>query len=137
MAVFPAARDNSTLMMKTFIVPCILALSLLGASGLRVALAADPDADLKAQRPQHEQNLQAIESERLAFQRGLARREDACLKRFFSSRCIEEIRTEHLREMRSFDLRKETELQALRDIDAQIRARIRARRAEDKAGSSS
>ncbi len=39
--------------------------------------------------------------------------------------------------MRGFDLRKESELQALRDIDAEIRARVRARRAEDKSGTKS
>lgn len=124
-------------MSKTLILPCIVVVGLLGAVGNLAAQTADPDADLKAQRPQHEQTLEAIQAERLAFQRDLARREEVCLKRFFSSRCIEAIRNEHLREMRSFDLRKETELQALRDIDAEIRARVRARRAEGKSGDNS
>jgi hypothetical protein len=39
--------------------------------------------------------------------------------------------------MREFDLRKETELQALRDIEAEIRARNRSRRAEKKTESDS
>lgn len=117
----------------------MVAIGLLGAGGQALAQtqAVDPDAELKAKRPPHERNIAAIEAERLAFQRDLAQREQVCLKRFFSSGCIEQIRTEHLREMRSFDLRKETELQALRDIDAEIRARVRARRAEDKTGSGS
>jgi hypothetical protein len=34
--------------------------------------------------------------------------------------------------MREFDLRREAELQALRDIDAEIRARNRSRRIEKK-----
>jgi len=41
---------------------------------------------------------------------------------------METIRTDHLREMRSFDLRREAELQALRTIDAEIRSRARKRR---------
>ena len=95
-------------------------------------LPADPDADLRVKRPPHERLIEQIESERLQFQRDLARREEACLKRFFSSRCLDEIRAEHLKRMREFDLRKETELQALRDIDAEIRTRNRSRRAEKK-----
>ena len=81
--------------------------------------------------------MEQIESERLAFQRDLASREAACLKRFFSSRCLDEIRTEHLKRMREFDLRREAELQALRDIDAEIRARNRSRRTEKKSESGS
>ncbi len=88
----------------------------------------DPDADLKAQKPPHEQQLDQIERERKAFSRELAKREEECLKRFFSARCMETIRTDHLREMRSFDLRREAELQALRTIDAEIRHRARKRR---------
>jgi len=41
---------------------------------------------------------------------------------------MEEIRAEHLREMRTFDLRREKERQAIRDIEAELRARVRARR---------
>lgn len=124
-------------MNKILILPCVLALGLMTLSGQVAAQTADPDADLKAQRPPHERTIEAIEAERLVFQRDLARREEACLKRFFSSGCMDSIRSEHLREMRNFDLRKETEMQALRDIDAQIRSRIRARRAEGKSGSKS
>lgn len=124
-------------MNKILILPCVLALGLMALSGQVAAQTADPDADLKAQRPPHERTIEAIEAERLVFQRDLARREEACLKRFFSSGCMDSIRSEHLREMRNFDLRKETEMQALRDIDAQIRSRIRARRAEGKSGSKS
>lgn len=124
-------------MNKTLILPCVLAFALMVQGGQAAAQAADPDADLKAQRPPHELRIQAIEAERLVFQRDLARREEACLRRFFSSACMDSIRSEHLREMRNFDLRKETELQALRDIEAQIRSRIRTRRAEDKTGSKS
>jgi hypothetical protein len=39
--------------------------------------------------------------------------------------------------MREFDLRREAELQALRDIDAEIRARNRSRRTEKKSESGS
>ena len=124
-------------MSKTLILPCIVVLGLLGAVGDVVGQSSDPDADLKSRKPQHERAIEAIEAERLVFQRDLAQREEVCLKRFFSSRCIEDIRAEHLREMRGFDLRKESELQALRDIDAEIRARVRARRAEDKSGTKS
>jgi len=115
-------------MLKTLIFP--LSLMLAG-----LALAADPpdpDADLKAKKPPHELQVERIESERRAFQRDLAKREEACLKRFYSAGCIEEIRTEHLKSMREFDIRRETELQALRDIDAEIRKRSRERRAADR-----
>lgn len=115
-------------MLKTLIFP----LSVLFAGA---ALAAeppappDPDAELKAKKPPHEQQIDRIEFERRAFQRDLAKREEVCLKRFYSAGCIEEIRTEHLKAMRGFDIRRETELQALRDIDAEIRKRSRERRA--------
>jgi hypothetical protein len=136
MAVFRWARDN--LGMTTapifpfsrpsgFSILTALALLIFSAAGAALA-AADPDADLKAKRPAHEQMIEKIESERLAFQRDLAQREEACLKRFFSASCMEEIRAEHLREMRTFDLRREKERQAIRDIEAELRARVRARR---------
>jgi hypothetical protein len=115
-------------MFKTLIFP----LSLLIAGGALAQAPADPDADLKAKKPPHELQIDRIEFERRAFQRDLAKREEVCLKRFYSAGCIEEIRTDHLRSMRSFDVRRETELQALRDIDAEIRSRSRARRAEEK-----
>lgn len=113
----------------------MLASALAGAALAQTA--ADPDTDLKARRPPHERQVELIESERLAFQRDLASREEACLKRFFASRCLDEIRLEHLRRMREFDLRKEAELQALRDIESEIRARNRGRRAEKKTESGS
>jgi hypothetical protein len=46
---------------------------------------------------------------------------------------MEDIRTEHLREMRRFDLARESELQALRTIDAELRKLSRDRRMQDKA----
>lgn len=97
------------------------------------ALAADEtEAMLQAKRPAHEQALDRIGAQRLAFQRDLAKREEECLKRFISSGCMDDIRTEHMREMRRFDLEREVELQALRDIDAELRKISRARRIEDK-----
>ncbi len=115
-------------MLKTLIFP----LSLLLAGLSLAAEPPDPDADLKAKKPPHELQVERIEYERRAFQRNLAKREEACLKRFYSAGCIEEIRTEHLKSMRAFDIRRETELQALRDIDAEIRKRSRERRAADR-----
>lgn len=119
-------------MPKPLILPRSLILACLLVAAPLSGLPADPDADLRVKRPPHERLIEQIESERLQFQRDLARREEACLKRFFSSRCLDEIRAEHLKRMREFDLRKETELQALRDIDAEIRTRNRSRRAEKK-----
>lgn len=116
--------------------PVIFSLSLGLALGLLVSLAGlayaqgDPaDEALRAKKLPHEQALKAIEQERLAFQRALSIREQECFTRFFSSRCIDQVTTDHLREMRNFDLRREAELQALRDIDAQLRARGRDRKA--------
>ncbi len=113
--------------------PPIFALSLglafwLGA-GLAAAQDQPVDEDLRAKKVPHQQALKAIEQERLVFERELSIREQACLKRFFSARCLDEITTDHLREMRSFDLRREAELQALREIDAQLRVRSRERKA--------
>lgn len=117
-------------MPKPLILPRRLILASLLAGLPLPGLPADPDADLREKRPPHERLITQIESERLAFQRDLASREEACLKRFFSSRCLDAIRLEHQRRMRDFDLRKEAELQAIRDIDAEIRARNRNRRAD-------
>lgn len=119
-------------MPKPLILPRRLILASLLASLPLSGLPADPDADLREKRPPHERLIAQIESERLAFQRDLASREEACLKRFFSSRCLDEIRAEHLKSMREFDLRREAELQAIRDIDAELRSRNRNRRAEKK-----
>jgi hypothetical protein len=136
MAVFRWARDNlgmTTAPIFPFSRPLgfssltAFALLMFVAAGTAHA-AADPDADLKSKRPAHEQMIEKIESERLMFQRDLAQREEACLRRFFSASCMEEIRTEHLREMRTFDLRREKERQAIRDIEAELRARVRTRR---------
>ncbi len=117
-------------MLKT-IVP-----ALMLAFGLQVLGASDPQAVLAAKKVPFEQEIGRIEAERLVFQRDLAKREEQCLKRFFSASCLDDIRAEHLREMRGFDLRREVALQAMRDIEAKARAdtreeRIRAR--DDKA----
>jgi hypothetical protein len=80
----------------------------------------------------YEQQIKQIEAERLVFQRDLAKREEACLKRFFSASCLEDIRAEHLREMRGFDLRRESAMQAMRDIDAKARADERAARIRER-----
>jgi hypothetical protein len=90
--------------------------------------AADPDADLMARKPAHEQALKVIESERLEFQKAIALREEECLQRFLSGRCLDVIRTDYMTAMRGFDLRRENERQALRTIDAEIRQRVRERR---------
>ncbi|MFM8675853.1 MAG: hypothetical protein ACKOCR_00665 [Burkholderiaceae bacterium] len=124
-------------MPKPLILPRRLILASLLAGLPLSGLPADPDADPREKRPPHERLITQIESERLAFQRDLASREEACLKRFFSSRCLDKIRAEHLKRMREFDLRREAELQALRDIDAELRARNRSRRAEKKTESGS
>jgi len=136
MAVFLWARDNLEMSKQPIFSfsrpsgsPLLAALAaVLLMVGGHVGAATDPDADLKAKRPAHEQMIEKIESERLVFQRDLAQREEGCLKRFFSANCMEEIRTEHMREMRTFDLRREKERQAIRDIEAELRSRVRARR---------
>lgn len=96
------------------------------------AVPQDSDADLLSRKPVHEQRLKAIEQERRAFALALSKREEKCLAGFFSSSCLEGVRTDHLREMRRFDLLRETELQALRSVDAELRARSRARRVSEK-----
>lgn len=118
--------------MKTRIFALSLGLALGVLTGLAAAQSAQGqpgDDELRARKIPHEQALKTIEQERLGFQRELAAREEECLKRFFSSRCLDKVTTDHLREMRSFDLRREAELQALREIDAELRARSRERRA--------
>jgi hypothetical protein len=108
-----------------------LALGLCATLAMAQGQAPSPDldADLKAKKPPHEQALEQIERERVAFQREISQREQACLKRFFSANCLDKVTTDHLNGMRAFDLRREAERQALREIDAELRARSRERRA--------
>jgi hypothetical protein len=127
-------------MNKNSIFPCFFFLRArrsLGAWSLLIALsvptltafaAPDLDADLQSRKPVHEQALAVIEAERLEFQKAIAAREEECLQRFLSARCMDVIRTDYLSAMRSFDLRREQERQALRTIDAEIRQRTRERR---------
>lgn len=120
-------------MRKSLIFTLSMALGAMVALGTAKGQSGDPDADLRSQKPAHERALVTIEQERRVFAQDLARREEECLKRFFSARCMDDIRAEHLREMRGFDLRRETELQALRSIDAELRDRTRKRRVEKNA----
>jgi len=117
-------------MRKSLIFTLSMGLGAAVVSGVVHGQPADPDAELKAQKPAHEQALSVIERERRAFAQDLARREEECLTRFFTASCMDDIRAEHLREMRTFDLRREAELQALRTIDAELRDRTRKRRSE-------
>ena len=97
--------------------------------GAALAQAPDTDAQLRAKKIPHEQALGAIERERIEFLRVLAEREQNCFKRFFSARCLDQVTIDHLNAMRGFDLQREEQRQALREIDAQLRARGRERRA--------
>jgi hypothetical protein len=127
-------------MNKISIFPCFLSapcrrsvcawglLVFLSSIGLTAFAAPDPDADLQSRKPAHEQALVVIEAERLEFQKAIAAREEECLQRFLSARCMDVIRTDYLAAMRGFDLRREQERQALRTIDAEIRQRVRERR---------
>jgi hypothetical protein len=128
MAVFVGARDN-----RRMVFIRIFAFSLALALGLCATLARaqdqDPDAVLKARKPAHEQALARIEQERLTFARESSAREQACLQKFFSASCLDRLTADHLEGMREFDLRREAERQALREIDAELRARSRERRA--------
>lgn len=128
MAVFAAARDNPV-MAKHRIFSLSAGLALALAWGPVWAQNQDPDAALRAQKLPHEQAIEAIERERLEFQKALAKREEECLKRFFSANCLDKVATDHLSEMRAFDLRREAERQAIREIDAELRARSRERKA--------
>jgi hypothetical protein len=128
MAVFAVARDNP-IMVKRSIFSLSAGLALGLCATLAVAQSQDPDADLRAKKPTHEQALERLERERLAFQREISQREQACLKKFFSASCLDKVTTDHLQGMREFDLRREAERQALREIDAEIRARSRERKA--------
>jgi hypothetical protein len=115
--------------MKTSIFAFSLSLAFGLSAGVVSAQGHKPDEDLRAKKLPHEQALKTIEQERRDFERALSMREQECLKRFFSSSCLDKVTTDHLREMRSFDLRREAELQALREIDAELRARSRERKA--------
>jgi hypothetical protein len=106
----------------------------LTSAGPALAQAAQMGvAALTAQKPALEAKLDQVEADRLAFRRDLAAREETCLARFFSGHCIDQIRSEFLTEMRRFDLRREEVLQAIRSIDAEIRALSRADRLKDPA----
>lgn len=119
--------------MKIFLFALGLMVSALVQASPVAAPSADPsDEALKARRPALQQQLAEIDGARRAFQIDLARREEACLKRFFSARCMDQIRQEHLEQMRSFDLQREAALQGLRDIDATLRDRSRQRRLAEK-----
>ncbi len=113
--------------LRIFSLSAALALSL--SAGWVLAQSQDPDTDLRLKKIPHEKALEAIERERLVFQKELAKREEECLTRFFSANCLDKVTTDHLREMRAFDLRREAERQAIREIDAQLRARSRERKA--------
>ncbi len=102
------------------------------AAPVGAPLAGQSDEALRAQRPAFQQQLTEIDTARRAFQVDLAQREEACLKRFFSSRCMDQIRQEHLERMRHFDLQREDALQGLRDIDALLRDRARQKRLAER-----
>ncbi len=114
-----------------FALGCMLG-ALVQASPATTPLSSVSDDALKARRPALQQQLAEIDLERRAFQTDLARREEICLKKFFSARCMDQIRQEHLEQMRRFDLRREDALQALRDIDATLRDRARQKRLADR-----
>ncbi len=106
--------------------------ALVQAAPAGTPLAGQSDEALKAQRPAFQHQLSEIDTARRAFQVDLAQREEACLKRFFSSRCMDQIRQEHLERMRYFDLQREEALQGLRDIDALLRDRARQKRLTER-----
>jgi hypothetical protein len=96
------------------------------------AHAQDTVASLSSQKPALEAALNQVEADRLAFQKDLAKREEACLERFFSASCMDKIRTEHMTQMRAFDLRREAAQQQIRDLDAQIRKLQREQRIAER-----
>lgn len=119
--------------MKIFLfgLGCMLG-ALVQASPVANPSSTESDDALKARRPAFQQQLSEIDLARRAFQTDLARREEICLKKFFSARCMDQIRQEHLEQMRQFDLRREEALQGLRDIDAMLRDRARQKRIAER-----
>lgn len=112
---------------------CICACVMLAvALPSGVAHAKASVASLSNQKPALEAVLEQIEADRLAFQKDLAKQEEACLKRFFSARCMDKIRTEHITQMRTFDLKREEAQQQIRDLDAQMRQLQRQERIEER-----
>jgi hypothetical protein len=106
--------------------------ALVQASPAKAPSASEPDDALQARRPAFQQQLSEIDRARRTFQVDLAQREAHCLKKFFSARCMDQIRQEHLEQMRQFDLRREEALQGLRDIDAILRDRARQKRIAER-----
>jgi len=106
-------------------------LCMIGIVGAIVVLLPGT-AHAQAEKVTLNARLDQIETDRLAFQKDLAQREEACLKRFFSGSCMDKIRTEHLTQMRAFDLQREETLQKIRDLDAEIRSRSREQRIEER-----
>lgn len=102
---------------------------LLGVGG-GVALAEDSRLSLIEQKEPLERRLKFIADQRLSFERYLSREEETCLNRFFSAHCLDRLRAEYLERTREFDLQREETLQAIRDIDARVRAIDRAQRIE-------
>ena len=115
--------------MKPILVVLYAALLAVGGG---VALAEDSKLSLMNQKEPLERRLAFIADQRLSFERYLSREEETCLDRFFSAHCLERLRTEYLERTREFDLQREETLQAIRNIDAQVRAINRAQRIENQ-----
>ncbi len=114
-----------------FALGCMLS-ALVQASPATTPSPSESDDSLKARRPAFQEQLSEIDLARRNFQTGLAQREEVCLRKFFSARCMDQIRQEHLEQMRQFDLRREEALQGLRDIDAILRDRARQKRIAER-----
>jgi hypothetical protein len=115
--------------MKAILVALCAAFLWVGGSATR---AEDSKTSLIAQKEPLERRLGLIADQRLAFERYLSREEERCLDQFFSAHCLERLRTEYLERTREFDLQREETLQAIRDIDAQVRAIHRAQRIDER-----
>ena len=76
--------------------------------------------------------LEDVEQQRKALEAEAYRREKVCIDRFFSARCLEDLRQERLRRLEALRTREVLAQRGLRELDAvQREASREARRAGD------
>lgn len=84
-----------------------------------------------ALKAQAQEGLRQIDVDHRALKARLHTAEQACLKRFVSAPCLEDLRLESAQETRIFDLARESLQQTIRRLEAGARQRSRALRVED------
>lgn len=97
-----------------------------GMAGLpSPVLAANLSESEQAIVDRANQGLSQIEKERAALRQASSRREQACLQKFLSADCLEDLRQSHAAASRDLDLAAESLREQIREAQARARARAR------------